>query len=99
MLISLRGQKSFIFIDNTFNLRLSITQKNSDCFLEGYIEDYDRRGHFAHLSVDGEIGLRDTGEKIFLFQTSIMIDLKTQNPKTVAYQIGGAIAHFIGSKS
>ena len=49
----------------------------------------------AHLSVDGEIWLRETGEKIFLFQTSIMIDLKTQNPKTVAYQIGVAIAHFI----
>ena len=28
----------------------------------------------------------------------MVIDLKTQNPKTVAYQIGVGIAHFIGSR-
>jgi len=72
-------------------------QKDSDCFLDGYIEDYGRKGHMVHLSVDGEIWLQSSGEKIFSFQTAIMIDLKTQNPKTIAYQIGIAIAHFIGS--
>ena len=72
-------------------------QKDSDFFLEGYIEDYGRKGHFSHLSVDGEIWLRETGEKIFSFQTTTLINLKTQDPKAVAYQIGVAIAHFIES--
>jgi hypothetical protein len=83
-------------------------QDGSDYFLDGYIEDYGRDKHFSHLtlnknqvhlSVDGEIWLRDTGEKIFLFQTSTVINLKTQDPKSVAYQIGCAIARFIGSPS
>jgi hypothetical protein len=69
--------------------------QDSDFDLEGYIEDYGNKGHSSHLSVDGAIELRETGEKILLFQTSVMIDLKTQNPKTVAYRIGAAIAHFI----
>jgi len=72
-------------------------QKDSDFFLEGYIEDYGRRGHFSHLSVDGEIWLRETGEKIFSFQTTTLINLKTQEPAAVAYQMGVAIAHFIES--
>ena len=72
-------------------------QKDSDFFLEGYIEDYGRRGHFSHLSVDGEIWLRETGEKIFSFRTTTLINLKTQEPAAVAYQMGVAIAHFIES--
>lgn len=77
-----------------------------DCFLEGYIEDYGRQGNILHqklrqnqafLSVNGEIWLRETGEKILSFETSVVIDLKTQSPKTAAYQMGAAIARFIGS--
>jgi len=83
------------------------TQQDSDCLLEGYIEDYGHDVRVAHLklrkdqtylSVNGEIWLRETGEKIFSFQTSVVINLKTQNPNTVAYQIGVAIAHFIAAK-
>ncbi len=81
-------------------------QNEPDYYLEGYIENYGRDGHIPHLklrknqvllSVDGDIWLRQTGEKIFLFQTTVVIDLKIQNPKTVAYQIGVAIANFISS--
>ncbi len=68
-----------------------------DLFLEGYIDDFGRMGDVAHFSVSGEIWLRETGEKVLLFQTSTVIHLKTQDPKTVAYQIGVAIAHFIES--
>jgi len=70
--------------------------KNTDFLLEGYIEDYNRKGRFYHLSVDGEIGLQTTGEKIFLFQTSFMINIKNQDPMAIAYQMGAAIAHLIG---
>ena len=81
-------------------------QTSSDFFLEGYIDAYGRDRRFTHmklrndqiyLSIDGEIWLRETGEKICLFQSSMVIDLKTQNPKRVAYRMGVAIAHFIGS--
>ena len=91
--------------DNTPFTIQSSNEKDPDCFLEGYIENYGRDG-IPHqklrktqvfLSVDGDIWLRETGEKIFLFQTSIVIDLKNQSSKEVAYEIGVAIAHFIGS--
>ena len=95
----IKGIKDTLPEDNTHFTIASDDQKNSDCFLEGYIEDYGTKGHKAHLSIDGEIWLRDTGEKVLLFQTSINIDLKTQKPKTVAYEIGVAIAHYIGSHS
>ena len=82
--------------------------KDSDCVLEGFIETYGSDPKASHmklrkdqtfLSVDGDIWLRMTGEKIFLFQTSMVIDLKSQNPNTVAYQIGQAVAHYIGSQN
>jgi hypothetical protein len=69
----------------------------SDYVLEGYIENYTKRGSVANLSVDGEIWLQSTGEKIFVFQTSMVIDLKKQEPKSVAYQIGEAIARFMAT--
>jgi hypothetical protein len=96
-LMMIKGIKDTLPDENTHFSIQTDDQKDSDLYLDGYIEDYEPKGHFAHLSVDGEIWLREIGEKIFLFQTSVMIDLKNQNPKTVAYQIGGAIAHFIGS--
>jgi hypothetical protein len=40
--------------------------------------------------------MQETGEKIFLFTTSGKINVKTQDPLLVAYQMGVAIAHFIG---
>ena len=95
----IKGIKDTFPEDNTHFTISTDDQKDSDCFLEGHIEDYGRKGYFSHLSVDGEIWLRETGEKIFFFQTSTLINLKIQNPKTVAYQIGVAIAHFIGSHS
>ncbi len=95
----IKGIKDTLPEDNTHFTMPADDQKNSAFYLDGYIEDYDRRGHFSYLSVDGEIWLRDTGEKIFTFQTSTKIDLKTQNPRTVAYRTGVAIAHFIGSKT
>jgi hypothetical protein len=95
----IKGIKDTLPGSNSHFTVQSDDQKDSDFFLEGYIEDYGRKGHLAHLSVDGEIWLRETGEKIFLFQTSTVIHLKSQDPKSVAYQIGAAIAHFIGSKS
>lgn len=98
-LMMIKGIKDTLFKDNTHFTIPADDQKDSDFYLEGYIENYDRRGHFAHLSVDGEIWLRETGEKIFLFQTSNKINLKTQDPTAVAYRIGVAIAHFIGSRS
>ncbi len=96
-LMMIKGIKDTLLKDSTHFTIPADDPKDSDFYLDGYIEDYGRRGHFYHLSVDGEIWLRDTGEKILLFQTSTMIDIKTQNPKTVAYQIGVAIVHFIGS--
>jgi hypothetical protein len=95
----IKGIKDTLPQDNTHFTIPPDDQKDSDCFLEGYIEDYGAtKGHFSRLSVDGEIWLRETGEKIFIFQTSVMINVKTQNPNTVAYQIGVAIAHFIGDR-
>jgi hypothetical protein len=86
--------------DNTTNFTIQTDQqKDPDCILEGHIVDFGRKGHLAHLAVNGEIWLQGTGEKIFLFQTSVIIDVKNQSPKTEAYQIGEAIAHFIGSQN
>ena len=93
----IKGIKDTLPQDNTpFNIATD-AQKDPDLYLDGHIDDYGRKGHSAHLSVDGEIWLQESGEKVFLFQTSIVINLKTQNPKTVAYQIGVAIAHFISA--
>ena len=97
-MMMIKGIRETLPEDNTNFTVSPDDQKDSDFYLEGYIEDYVRRGHFAHLSVDGEIWLRETGEKVFLFRTSVMIDLKHQSPNTMAYQIGTAIAHFIGSQ-
>ena len=92
--------------DNTHFTIQTENVKDPDCFLEGYIENYGRDDHTKHLklrnnqsflSVDGDIWLRETGEKVFLFQTSVVIDLKKKDPKSAAYQIGVAIAHFIGA--
>lgn len=103
-----KGIKDTLPEDNT-NFKISpLDQGDSDFTLEGYIDDFGRDSHFTHvklrdtqihLAIDGEIWLRETGEKVFLFQTSTVIDLKLQNPKTVAYEMGVAIAHFIGSHS
>jgi hypothetical protein len=107
-LMMIKGINDTLPGENTHFTISTDTQKDPDDVLEGYIEDYGRQGRSSHLklrknqtflSLDGDIWLHDTGEKIFLFQTSIVIDLKTQNPKTVAYQIGAAIAHFIGSRN
>jgi len=95
----IKGIKDTLPQDNTHFTFPADAQKDPDCFLDGYIEDYGKKGRFSHLSIDGEIWLRETGEKIFVFQSSTTINLKIQNPRTVAYQIGEAIAHFIGSKS
>ena len=97
-LIMIKGINDTLPQDNTHFTVQTDNQKDSDYLLDGYIEDYGHKGHFAHLSVDGEIWFRETGEKVFHFQTSSVIDLKHQDPKTVAYQVGVAIAHFIGSK-
>ncbi len=98
-LMMIKGIKDTLFKDNSHFIIPTDDQKDPDFYLEGYIENYGSKGHFARLSIDGEIGLRETGEKIFTFQTSAKIDLKTQDPQTVAHQIGVAIAHFIGSHS
>jgi hypothetical protein len=97
-LMMMNGIRDTLPVGNTHFIIPTDDQKDPDCFLEGHIEDYGHKGHFSHLSVSGEIWLRETGEKIFFFQISAMIDLKTQDPNTVAYQIGVAIAHFIGSQ-
>jgi len=99
-LMMIKGIKDALPEDNTHFTISTDDQKDPDCLLEGYIEDYGRvKGHFSRLSVDGQIWLRETGEKIFVFQTSVMINTKKQDPNAVAYQIGEAIAHFIGSHS
>jgi hypothetical protein len=78
--------------------------RDSDFYLDGFIDDYGRdprvshmklRRDQVHLAVDGQLWSRDTGEKILSFQTSAVINLKTQDPKDAAYQMGAAIAHFI----
>ena len=93
----IKGIRETLPEDNTsFSIQSGDT-KDPDCFLEGYIDDYARKGNKARLSVDGEIWLRSTGEKIFVFRTSTVINFKNQDPKIVAYQIGVAVAHFIGS--
>jgi hypothetical protein len=107
-LMMIKGINDALPGDNThFTIQTDI-KNDPNCFLEGFIEDYGRDRHNPRLklrkdqtllSVDGDIWLRETGERIFMFQTSTVIDLKTQNPKTVAYQIGAAIARFIGSHS
>ena len=105
-LMMIKGINDTLPEDNTHFTILEDDRKTPDCFLEGYIDSYGHEGHVPHLklrknqaflSVDGDIWLRETGEKIFLFQASSVIDLKGQNPKAVAYQMGVAIAHFIGS--
>ena len=83
----------------------SNSKATPDYILEGIIENYGRTGPSPHplrknqifMSVDGNIWLTQTGEKILLFRTSIIIDLKTQNSISEAYQVGAAIARFIGT--
>ena len=103
----IKGIKDTLPEDNTHFTLTTDNPNGSDFFLEGYIDDYGRDKHYSpvklrknqvHLSIDGQIWLRETGEKVFLFQTACIIDLKTQNPNTVAYDIGISIAHFITSK-
>lgn len=94
----IKGIKDTLPEDHTRFVLQTNDPKASDFFLDGYIEDYGRKGHLAHLSVDGEIWLRETGEKILSFQTSVVIDFKTRDPGSAAYQIGAAIAKYIGSK-
>ena len=94
----IKGIKDTLPGSNTHFIIQTDDQKESDFYLDGYIEDYGHKGHSSHLSLDGEIWLRETGEKVLLFQTSTMINLKTKDPNTVAYQIGVAIAQFIASK-
>ncbi len=80
-------------------------ETNPDLLLEGFIENYGHeriphlvlRKNEVYLSVDGEIWMRETGEKIFSFETHAVINLKDQDPSDVAYQMGVAIARFIGS--
>jgi hypothetical protein len=105
-LMIVKGIKDTLADLNTHFSIAAGNPKDSDSVLDGFIEDYGSDPHFAkmklrkdqvHLSIDGEIWLRETGAKIFLFQTAAVIELKTQNPKIVAYQMGVAIAHFIGS--
>lgn len=95
----IKGIKDALPASGTPFTILPSDQSNSDLFLEGYIEDYGSKGRSAHLSVDGEIWLRETGEKILMFQTTVVFNLKNQDPKTVAYQIGCAIANFMGGHS
>jgi hypothetical protein len=96
-LMMIKGIRETLPTENTHFIIPIADQKGPDLYLEGYIEEYGHKGHLAHLSVDGQMWLRETGEKVFLFQTSTVINLKTQDPKAVANQIGVAIAHFIGS--
>ena len=98
-LMVIKGIKDTLLKSNTQFTVPADDTKGSDFYLDGYIEDYGSKGRFAQLSIDGEIGLRETGERIFIFQTSVKIDLKTQKPETTAYQIGVAVAHFIGSRA
>jgi len=98
-LMMIKGIKDTLTEENTHFTIFTDEQKDSDFYLDGRIENYERKGNIAHLIIDGEIEFSETGEKVILFQTSAVIDLKTQNLKTVAYQIGVGIAHFIGRGS
>ena len=106
-LMLIKGIKEALPQSNTHFAVSADAQKDTDFYLDGYIQDYGRDVHFTHiklrkdqvhLSVEGEIWLRETGEKVFEFQSSTVISLKAQNPETVAYQTGVAIAHYIGLK-
>lgn len=92
----MKGIKETLLEAKTHLTVVEDDQKNADFYLEGYIEEYAPKGHFSHLSVDGAIWRQATGEKIFLFQTSAMINIKNQNPMAAAYQMGAAIAQTIG---
>ncbi len=101
----IQGIKDTLPSENTHFTFPSDAMQSTDCFLEGNIDDYgDRVGHVRlkrnekYLSIDGEIWLRSTSEKIFVFGTSTVINTKDQDPKDVAYRIGAAIAHYIGSQ-
>ena len=98
-LMMIKGIKDTLLKDSAHFTILADDTKDPDFYLEGHIEDYASKGHFARLFVNGEIELRETGERILIFQASTKIDLKTQNSETAAYQIGVAMAHFIRSKS
>jgi len=52
------------------------------------------RGHFSHLSVDGEICFGRLGEKYFLFQTTTLINLKIKTCSRCLSD-GCAIAHLL----
>ena len=104
----IKGIRDTLPEDNTHFTLTTDNQQDSEFYLDGLIQDYGHDGHYPniklhknqnYLSIDGEIWLRSTGEKIFSFHSYQVIDLKTQNPKTVAYELGVAIAHYIGSKS
>jgi len=101
-LMMIKGIKDTLPSQNTHFTIQTGDDDDSDFLLDGFIEDYGHQGHLmhkhqVHLSLDGQIWLRETGEKLLLFQTSLMIDPKIQEPRVVAYQIGAAIARFIGS--
>jgi hypothetical protein len=96
--LMIKGIKEVLSNDKHFTVILD-RQQDSDYFLEGYIENYGRlKGHLNQFTVDGNIWLRSTGDKVFLLQSSVTIDLKKQDPRTVAYQMGQAIGSFIQSK-
>ncbi len=82
-------------------------EQQPEYLLEGHIEEYGRpksssgpklRKDQVVLSVNGEIWIWKTGEKICSFQTSVTLDRKKDDPRVIAYQIGVAISHFIRSK-
>jgi hypothetical protein len=104
----MKGIKDALPQENTHFIISTDAQKEPDYLLEGSIDEYGHDVHVPHLklhknqnflSVTGDLWFQNTGEKVLLFQTSIVIDPKTQNSNTAAYQIGVAIAHFIGLHS
>ncbi|MBF0504958.1 MAG: hypothetical protein HQL14_07645 [Candidatus Omnitrophica bacterium] len=104
-LMLIKGIKETLLQEKTAHFKiLDDDQKNPDFVMDGYIEGYTKAGRFSHLlwhknearlSVDGEIWLQKTGEKIFMFQASEVINLNNQNSLSAAYQMGAAIAEFI----